>query len=166
MISKPCSKKKWFPSLWYIRSKLCTYLVPRLTLSPNGLKQASTWHTLPRSTIKCAQSDFHACGIFVVNRAPIFHRYLNYLQTVRNELPLVPRRLGVQLGASKMISKPMLRLAQTVHLPGTETNTISKWIETCFHLTYITYKYHRTFPERLHAHGTFITNHAPILHQD
>jgi len=33
---------KWFRCPWYIRRKLCTYIAPRLTLSPNGPKQAST----------------------------------------------------------------------------------------------------------------------------
>ena len=32
-----------------------------------------------------------------------------------NEIPLERRHLGVPSGASKMISKPMVRLAQTVH---------------------------------------------------
>jgi hypothetical protein len=67
-------RAKWFPSLWYIRHKPCTYLVPRLTLSPNGLKQASTWHTLPWSTIGCAQSNFYASGTLITNHAPILQR--------------------------------------------------------------------------------------------
>jgi hypothetical protein len=46
----------------------------RLSLSPNGPKQPSTWHTLPRSTIGCAQSDFVACGAFGANHDPILHR--------------------------------------------------------------------------------------------
>ena len=33
----------------------------------------------------------------------------------------------------KTMSKPMVRLAQTVHLSCTDTNTISKWSETGFH---------------------------------
>jgi hypothetical protein len=46
------------------------YLASRLILSPNGTKRASTWHTLHRSTIGCAQSDFHARGTLGANRAP------------------------------------------------------------------------------------------------
>jgi hypothetical protein len=34
--------QKCYPSLWYIRCKPCTYLVSRLTLSPNREKQAFT----------------------------------------------------------------------------------------------------------------------------
>jgi hypothetical protein len=44
--------------------KPCTYLVSRLTLPPNR----------PTSSIKCAQDDFLACGLFGANRAPIFRR--------------------------------------------------------------------------------------------
>jgi hypothetical protein len=38
----------------------------------------------------------------------------------QNEIPLEPHHLGVPLGASKMISEPMVRLAQTVYLKRTE----------------------------------------------
>ena len=38
--------------------------------------------------------------MFHANRAPILH----YLQTDRTELPLEPHHLGVQTGASKMVS--------------------------------------------------------------
>jgi hypothetical protein len=43
-----------------------------------------------------------------------------------NKHPLEPRHLGVPLGASKTISEPMERLAQTMHLFCTDTNTVSK----------------------------------------
>jgi hypothetical protein len=114
---------KWFPCPWYFQRKPYTYLTLRLTLSPNGAQWASTWLTLPRSTIACAQSDFHARGTFVVNRAPILHRDLNNFQTDRNELLLDPRHLGVQLGASNIISEPMVRLAQTTYISCVEINT-------------------------------------------
>jgi hypothetical protein len=42
----------------------------------------------------------------------------------RNELPLEPRHLGVPSSASKMISDPIVRLAQTVHLSCSDPNTI------------------------------------------
>jgi len=44
---------KWFLSLWCIRRKLCTYLAPKLTLSPNQRKWDSIWHTSSRSSIGC-----------------------------------------------------------------------------------------------------------------
>jgi hypothetical protein len=126
---------KWFPCPWYFQHKPYTYLTLRLTLSPNGLKWASTWHTLLRSTIGCAQTDFHARGTFIVNRAPILHRDLNNLQTDRNELPLDPRHLGVQLGASNIISEPIVRLAQITYISCVEIYTSIKWAKTSFHLT-------------------------------
>jgi hypothetical protein len=63
-----------FPWMWYIWRKPCTYLASWLTLSLNRHKQASTWHTLHRSTIGCAKSDFHACGTFSTKRAPFLPR--------------------------------------------------------------------------------------------
>ena len=42
------------------------------------------------------------------------------------EIPHDQRHLGDPSGVSKMISKPMVRLAQTVHLSYTDTNIVSK----------------------------------------
>ena len=42
---------KWFLSLWCIRRKLCTYLAPKLTLSPYRPKRDSIWHMSSRSSI-------------------------------------------------------------------------------------------------------------------
>jgi hypothetical protein len=55
----------------------------------------------------------------------------------RNEILHDARHLGVPLGASKMISKAMVRLAQTVDLSCTKTNTTSKRIEMRFYMTHI-----------------------------
>jgi hypothetical protein len=125
-------------SQWYIWCKPCTYLAPTLTLSPNAPKWYSKWPTSPRSSIRCTQNDFRAYGTFGANCAPILHQDYYYLQTFRNELPLDPCHLGVPSGASKPISERMLCLAQTVHLSCTDTNTISKWTETRFHMTHVT----------------------------
>ena len=40
---------KWFLTLWCIRRKPFTYLLPKWTLSLNEPKQDSTWHTSSRS---------------------------------------------------------------------------------------------------------------------
>ena len=40
---------KWFLSLWCIRRKPYKYLLPKLALSLNELKQCSIWHTSSRS---------------------------------------------------------------------------------------------------------------------
>ena len=45
------------------------------------------------------------------------------------EIPQDPRHLGVPSGASKMISEPMVRSAQTVHLSCVKVSTISKQTE-------------------------------------
>jgi hypothetical protein len=56
----------------------------------------------------------------------------------RNELPLESHHLGVPLGSYKMISEPMAHFVQTMHLSCTNTNTVSKWTETRFHMTHVT----------------------------
>jgi len=134
---------KWFLSLWYVKRKPCTYLLPRLTLSPNRPKQASTWPTSPRSTSGCVKNDSRAYGMFDANRASNLHRDSHCLQMDRNELPLDPHHVAVPSGASKMISRPMVRSSQIMHLSCVEINTISKWTKISFHLTNITLEYHR-----------------------
>jgi hypothetical protein len=59
----------------------------------------------------------------------------------QNKILNDPHR-GVPLGVSKMISEPMVRLVQTMHLSFTNTNNISKWTETIFHMTHVTYELH------------------------
>jgi hypothetical protein len=54
-----------------------------------------------------------------------------------------PRHLRVLSGASKMISEPMVRSVQTVHLSCIKISTISIWTETSFHFSLITLEYHR-----------------------
>ena len=49
---------KWFLSLWCIRRKLCTYLAPKLTLSPNRPKRDSIWHMSSRSSIGVRPNGF------------------------------------------------------------------------------------------------------------
>jgi hypothetical protein len=51
-------RPKWFLSLRYTRYKPCTYLESRLAQSPNELKRASIWASLPRTTIRFVQNDF------------------------------------------------------------------------------------------------------------
>jgi hypothetical protein len=81
-------RPKRFTSLWYVRSKPCTYLASRLAISLNGPKQAYT-----------------------------------------------------------SASSPMVRLVQTVHLSCTDTNTISKWIETRFDMSHVTEEFRRVRPK-------------------
>jgi hypothetical protein len=118
-----------------------------LTLSQNRSKRDSTWLTSPRSSIGCLQYYFWAYGMFDANYALILHQEYHYRQTDRTELPLEPRHLGVPSSASKMISMPMVRSLQTLHLSCTDTNTVSKWTKTRFHTTHITYEFHRVRPK-------------------
>jgi hypothetical protein len=65
-----------------------------------------------------------------------------------NELPLDPHHEGVPQGVPKMIFKPMVHSAQTVHLSCTEINTVSKWTNMSVHLTHITKEYHQVGPKQ------------------
>jgi len=76
--------------------------------------------------------------MFSTHHALILRQDWHYLQIDRIELPLESRHLEVPLGASKMISEPMVRLVQTVHLSCTHTNTISNWAKTRFDMTHVT----------------------------
>jgi hypothetical protein len=87
--------------------------------------------------------------MFGANRAPILRQDKHYLQTEWNEHPLEPRHLGVPSCASRTISEPMVRLAQTMHLSCTDTKTVSIWTETRFHMTHVTEEFHRVHPKRL-----------------
>jgi hypothetical protein len=130
--------------------------------------------------------------MFGRNRAPILRQDLHYLRTDWIELPLEPHQLGVPSCASKMISVPVVRSAQTMqlscvknsaisnelsqastwassprsnigcvqnhfwaygmfstnlHLSCTDTNTISKWTKTRFHMTHVTLEFHWVRPK-------------------
>jgi hypothetical protein len=115
-------RPKRYLSLWYVWHKPCTYLAPTLTLSPNRLKWDSTWPKSPRSYIGAVQTDFWAYGTFDMNRAPILRQDKHYFQMEWNEHPLEPRHLGVPSSASKIISEPMVHLAQNMQLSCTDTN--------------------------------------------
>jgi hypothetical protein len=65
----------------------------------------------------------------------------------RNKLPLEPRHLGVPSGVCKVISEPMVCLAQTVHLSLSDTRTISKRTEKRFHMTRVTWEFHWMHPK-------------------
>jgi hypothetical protein len=72
-------------------------------------------------------------------------KWSNYLASRLALSPNKPKRastwalwLWSPSGAFKMISEPMVRLAQTVHQSCTDTNTVSKWTKTRFHMNHIT----------------------------
>jgi hypothetical protein len=72
------------------------------------------------------------------NHAPILHRYQHNLQMDQNEIPHDPRHLGVLSGASKMIYKAVVCLAQTVHQSYVKISTIFERTESSFHLSLVT----------------------------
>jgi hypothetical protein len=82
------------------------------------------------------------------NHVSILHQQKHCVQTDQNKIPRDARHQGVPSAASKMIPEPMVCLAQTVHLFRTDTNTFSKWIETGFNTTQVTYESHRVPPKR------------------
>ena len=63
-------------------------------------------------------------------------------------IPHDPPQLGVPSGASKTISKTMIRSAQTVHGSYVKIRTISKRTKTSFQLSFVTSEYHQVRPKR------------------
>jgi hypothetical protein len=112
-------RPKLFMSLWYVECKPCTYLALRLTL-PN-----------PRHL-----------GVPLGASKTIYEPMVHWVQTVHLSCVkialLAPHHLGVPSRASKTDCEPMVRLTKTEHLSCTDANTISKQIETGFHMTHIT----------------------------
>ena len=120
----------------------------------------STWPLSTRSSIGCILNDIWAYGTFGTNYALT----LTPSPNGPNEIPHDPRHLGVPSGASKMISEPMVRLAQTVHLSYTKTNTISERTERDSTWPMSTRISIGCVLNDIWAYGTFGANRALILH--
>jgi len=159
-------RPKWFLRLCCIRSKLCTYLAPKLTMSPNEPKQDSIWHTSSRSSIGCIQIDFEAYGMFHANHAPTLHKDQHYLQTNRTKLPLEPLHQEYQIVhpkwflrlwciRHKLCTYVALKLTMSANGPKQDSiwHTSSRSSIGCVQIDF-------------QAYGMFFANHAPILHQD
>jgi hypothetical protein len=117
-----------------------------LTPSPIRLKQDSTWPTSPRSSIGCVQNNFWA-KVHCHKPCNYFTSMLALSPNKLKRLPLEPRHIREPSGASKTITEPMVRLAKTVHLSCTDTNTVSKQTEIRFDMTHATYGFHRVRPK-------------------
>jgi hypothetical protein len=128
-----------FLASWYALHKPHTYLSLRLTLSPNGLKRASTWPLSHRSTIGCVKNDSERVvrSVQTVHLSCIKISMMSKVQTQQNDPALEPRHLGVPSGVSKSIFEPMVHLTQTGHLSCTDTNIVSKRTKTRFHMTHV-----------------------------
>jgi hypothetical protein len=97
-------------------------------------KQDSRWPTSPRSSKKVRPRQF--LSLWYVWHKKVYESCTKI--TTISIRTLKPRHLGVLSGASKIITEPMVCLAQAMHLSCTDTNTISKWTETRFDMTHIT----------------------------
>jgi hypothetical protein len=136
-----------------------------ISIISNELTQASTWASSLRSTIGCGQNDFWAYVMFRANRAPILHRHQHYLQMVQNKILHDPHHLGVPLGTSKMISEPLVRSAQTMHLSCVKICTISNKLNQASTWASSPRSTIGCVQNDFWAYGMFSTNHAPTLNR-
>jgi hypothetical protein len=83
----------------------------------------------------------------------------------QNGLPIETCHLGVPSGASKMICEPMVRLAQAVHQPCTDTNTVFKQTKTRLHKTTSPQGTIGCVQNNFWSYGMFGANRVPILHR-
>jgi uncharacterized protein YjfI (DUF2170 family) len=136
----------------------------KISTISNELTQASTWASSPRSTIGCIQNDFRAYGMFSTIRAPILHRQQHYLQMDQNEILHDPCHLGAS-GASKAISKNLVRSSQTMHLSCVKISTISNELNQVSTWALSPRSNIGRVQNDFWAYGMFSINHAPILNR-
>ena len=134
---------KWFLSLRCIRRKSCTYLAPKLTMSPNRLKRDFIWQS-SRSSIGRVQMDFLAYGTFLTNRAPILHQDQHYLQTDRTKLPLEPSPRSNIVCFQQFLSLWCIMRKLCTNLAP--KLTVSKQTEVRFNMTHIIQEFYRVCP--------------------
>jgi hypothetical protein len=121
--------------------KLCSYLAPTQTLSPNEKKRDSTWPTSPRGSIGCVQNYFRA----LVCSTQTMHLSCIKISTISkwNELSLEPSHLGVPSGVS-ISRKLWTYLAPTLTLSTNGKKRDSTWPTSLsldrpsFHLSLVT----------------------------
>ena len=94
---------KWFLRLWCIRRKPCTYLAPNLTLFLNRPKRFHMTQVIKE--IHQVHPNWFP-SIWYVSCKPCTYLASRLALSLidRTELPLEPLHLGVQTGASKMVS--------------------------------------------------------------
>jgi hypothetical protein len=81
------------------------------------------------------------------------------------DLPLEPCHLGVSSGASKMVSEPVVRSAQTMHLSCIKISPISNEESQASTWASSPRSTIRCVQNDLWAYGMFGANRAPILHR-
>jgi len=129
-----------------IQTDLCAYgtfganRAPILCQDYTIFKQAKTSYHLSFVTLKYnrVHPKWFMCLRYVrCKPCTYLASRLHYLRMDWNELPLETHHLGLRSGASKRISEPMVRLAPTMHLYCTDTNS-SKQTKTRFHMANVT----------------------------
>jgi len=128
---------KWFLSLWCIRRKPCTNLLPKHTLSLNETEARfhmthiikdlylvrPNWF-LTISYVACKPCIYLASRLALSPNRP--NRAFTWAPWPRSEIPYNTCHLGVPSGASKLISEHMVCSMQIVHLCWIKISTISK----------------------------------------
>jgi hypothetical protein len=131
-------RTKRFQCLRYVRCNPCTYLC-------TDTNAFSKW-TKTRFHTTHVTYEFHrVCSKLFMSLWYIQCKLSTYLVSRLalspnglNRAPPDTRHHRVPLGVSKTIYEPVVRLTQTEHLSCTDANTISKQIETRFHMTHLT----------------------------
>jgi hypothetical protein len=149
-------------SLWYVRRKLCTYIVSRLALSPNR----------PSFHLNLVTSDYYQVHPkWFLSRWYVWRKLRTYLALTLTQSPNRKKRDSIWLtsprGSIGCVQNDFLSL----------WNFWRKWCTylasrlalspngPSFHLSLITKEYHRVCPNDFWADGTFGTNCTPILHR-
>jgi hypothetical protein len=138
-------RPKWFLIPWYVRHKPCTYLASRLALSPNE----------PSFHLSVVTSEDHQVRPKqFISRWYVWCKLCTYLAMTLRLSPngkkwdfTCPSHLGGPSSTSKMISKPMVRSMQTIHLSCVKISTILERTKTSFGLSLITQWYHQVRPK-------------------
>jgi hypothetical protein len=163
--SVPSVCPKWFPCLWYIRSKQCTYLAQRLTLCLNGPKWASTWLTSPRSTSGCA----HMISMLKVHSAQTVHLSCVEINTISKRIETSFLLTYITYEYHRVCLKWFLCSRYIQHQQYTylvSRSTLSPNVPKRVR-TWSTSPRSaiRCIQNDFWAYGTFSASHTPILHQ-
>jgi hypothetical protein len=132
--------------LCYVWCKSCTYLAPKLILSPNGPKWDSTWPTPPRSFHQVDPKQFlsmlyvrHKPCIYLGSRLTLSPNGLNWASNwasaPRSTIRCIQKRF---LGRWYVWRKPCTYLASTL-----------TWsLNTRFHMTHVALVFHQVRPKQ------------------
>jgi hypothetical protein len=155
---------KQFLCQWYVRCKPCTYLCTDTCTVSKWTKTRFHMTNVTYEFHRVRPKLFIRIWFIPCNPYTYLLSRLALSPNGPNRAPPDPRHLEVPSGASKIIYEPMVRLTQTEHLSCTNANTVSKQIETRFHMTHVTSEFHRVppilFPSLLYVRRKPCTNLA------